>query len=74
MAKKFIQITQTWRTTAIIDIPKGETEEETLKRIKSHIENNGGPETIICLGGEIEFSKMPGTPTSDDEDSYECID
>lgn len=74
MAKKFVLITQTWHTTAIIDIPDGEATDKTLQRIQAHIQNNGGPETVLCLGGEIKFSVRSEKPTKEDEDSFECID
>ena len=77
MAKQFIKITQTYHTIAIMDIDDNETKEEVLDRIKEYInDTDGGVETIIINGGEINFEYIPhfGEPTEEDELSYECID
>ena len=79
MAKRFVKITQTFTCTAIMDISPDDTPDVIIRRIKNHCENNGGPETVICDGGNIDYTLCCeadgfGTPTSADEEKYECID
>lgn len=74
MAKHFVRIKQEFYIDAIIDINKNETNNSIYNRIKDHIDNNGGAESIIVLGGNITFEKLKRKPTEEDEDTYECID
>ena len=75
MAKKFVDITQTYRVRVIMDIGKNETDESVMKRIEEHLKNNGGAETVICSDGEISFDVVNGEkPIRSDEDDFECID
>lgn len=76
MAKKFIKITQTYNTIAIMDVKKNETYENIQKRILDYINNAGGPESVIVNGGEIrhEIMNMDHEPNKEDEESFECID
>ncbi len=76
MTKKFVEITQTYNTIAIMDIKDDETYDDIQKRILQHINHNGGPETIINYGGKIEHRIMNinRDPDKEDEQSFECID
>lgn len=76
MAKKFINITQTYHVTAIMDIDEKETYEDIQKRILEYINNAGGPESIIVCGGEIKHEILDRSrkPNKEDEENFECID
>lgn len=74
MAKRFVEITQTYKTYAIMDVDDDENYDTVQSRIGEHIKHNGGAETILCLGGEIKHKILKRKPKNEDEDSFECID
>lgn len=74
MAKRFIKITQTFTCTAIMDIEDGESPESIMNRIKTHCKNAGGEDVVINQGGQIGYELCSDRPTTNDEETYECID
>lgn len=75
MSKKFVTITQTYNTVAIMDIDENETYEDIQERIKKYLDNNGGAEAVIDYGGYIEHEILTDTePDEDDEEQFECIE
>jgi len=73
--KKFVRIQQIHTLEAIMEVSEHETEEDLVKRIKEHCDNNGGAETVICCGGSIHADvQTDRVPTRNDEESYEVID
>ena len=72
--KEFVRIKQTFYVDAIIETTEDEDDISIYKRIKEHLKHNGGAETVICQGGDIDFKRLKRKPTEEDEDTYECID
>lgn len=71
--KYVINIVQTYHKKAIIDIPDFESKENTMLRIREYIENNGGYDTVIDQGGDVDFVYTNERPTPENEQIYECI-
>lgn len=72
--KQFVRIQQTFTLEAIMDVKKGETEEQLAARVKEYCDANGGPERIIVCGGKITAQATGEKPNKEDYDDYEVID
>jgi hypothetical protein len=57
-----------------MDIEDGESPESIMNRIKTHCKNAGGEEVVINQDGQIGYELCSDRPTTDDEETYECID
>lgn len=72
--KRILNVTQTFHKKIIMDVTMEMSNKDIMDKINKYIKNNGGADTVIDQGGEIDFeiTKLPVIPEV--EDRYECID